>query len=82
MPLWLEHALVILFALSCALVLLVRRVRVLRAKASACSACAYAQVCEGRGEVPALGECSQELGEAPPLKRRLVVLNAQVGSMR
>lgn len=75
MPLWMEHALVILFATSCALVLLVRRLRVLSARASACSACAYAQVCERRGEVPAEGECSKESGEARPLKRRLVVLN-------
>ena len=39
MPMWLQHTLVIALALSCAVVLLVRRIRAL-SKGQACDGCA------------------------------------------
>jgi len=69
MPLVVQHALVIALALTCAVVLLVRRVRVMRSQMSACSACAYAGLCEKGG-----GERAGEACEAGAGKRRLPVL--------
>lgn len=68
MPLLVQHALVIALALTCAVVLLARRLRVLRAQMSACSACAYATLCETKSAEPVLA-CEES---AP--KRRLPML--------
>lgn len=76
MPLFLQHAIVIAIVLACALGLLIRRLQVMRAKASACSVCAYAAVCEKRGEIPAFeGECAKTPGRVDVIDhRRLAML--------
>lgn len=76
MPLFLQHAVVLAIVFACALGLLVRRIRVMRAKMSACSVCAYAAVCEKRGEIPAFeGECARTSGKVDVVDhRRLAML--------
>jgi len=69
MPVFAQHLLVIALAVACAVVLLVRRLRVLRSQMSACSACAYAKLCDKGGDAEAAG-CE----EVAAPKRRLPVL--------
>lgn len=75
-----QHILVIALASLCALTLLVRRLWLLRAKLSACSACSYAAVCEGRGEgarMQPAQACAKEEDERLN-RRRLVVIQGPV----
>lgn len=48
MPTWLQHVLVVAIALSCAIVLVVRRLRALAGDAPLCDGCAGGHACGGK----------------------------------